>query len=61
VIEANTKWCEKLIQVPAGRGLTRGPFIRLLHEMNAGHLLARRRLVSREWRAFEDRALAGGE
>jgi hypothetical protein len=29
--------------------------------VGAGQLLARRRLVSREWRQFEDRALAGGD
>lgn len=59
VLEANSKWCEKLVQLPSARGLTRGPFIRLLHEAGAGKLLARRRRLSREWREFEDRALEG--
>jgi hypothetical protein len=59
VLEANHSWCEKLVQLPSGRGLTHGPFIRLLHEAGAAGLLARRRQLSREWRHFEARALAG--
>ncbi|MGH7523171.1 MAG: sugar-transfer associated ATP-grasp domain-containing protein [Gemmatimonadales bacterium] len=59
VIEANSSWCEKLIQLPAGRGLTRGAFIRLLHEVDAGAILARRRRMSPEWLEFERAALAG--
>lgn len=59
VIEANSSWCEKLVQLPAGRGLTRGAFIRLLHEVDAGAILARRRRISPEWLEFERAALAG--
>ncbi len=61
VIEANASWCEKLMQLPAGRGLTRGAFIRLLHEVGAGGILERRRLASPEWIEFEALALAGDD
>jgi hypothetical protein len=59
VIEANASWCEKLVQLPAGRGLTRGAFIRLLHESGASRILERRRLASPAWAEFEAAALAG--
>jgi hypothetical protein len=61
VLEANAKWCEKLVQLPSGRGVTRGAFIRLLHEVGAGGLLARRRRLSRGWRTYEQHALEGAE
>ncbi len=60
VFEANTSWGHDLAQLPAGRGLTRGAFIRLLHEVGAGWILERRRRASPEWREFEAAALAGG-
>ncbi len=57
VLEVNAAWCEKLIQLPAGHGLTRGPFIRLLHEVGGADILAKRRAASPEWTAFEKAAL----
>lgn len=52
VLEANIKWCEKLLQLPVDRGLTHGAMIRLLDEVGAGHLLAARRRHP-GWQAFE--------
>ncbi len=59
VLESNVSWGEDVVQLP-GRGLTRGAFIRLLHEVGAGWILERRRRASPEWREFEAAALAGG-
>ncbi|MEO8478742.1 MAG: sugar-transfer associated ATP-grasp domain-containing protein [Gemmatimonadota bacterium] len=57
IIEPNRHWCEKVVQLPADRGIIHGAFIRLLHEVGGAGLLARRRRWSKHWAALERAAL----
>jgi len=59
VIEVNASPCEKLLQLPAQRGLVHGAYIQMLHQVGLGSLLAARRESSPAWRMEEEAALAG--